>query len=95
MHTHFLPLAWPDYSAKYGDASGPWPWMRPNEGGDPSRAMLMLGKEEFRPVHHACWDIAKRYGEGASPSLHPPGFTVAVAANITTTAITSQPINRP
>lgn len=60
MHTHFLPIAWPDYSAKYGDASGPWPWMRPNEGGDPSKAMLMLGEEEFRPVHHACWDIPKR-----------------------------------
>ena len=60
MHTHFLPIAWPDYSSKYGDAAGPWPWMRPNEGGDPGRAMLMLGEEEFRPVHHACWDIAKR-----------------------------------
>mmetsp|Transcript_30962 Transcript_30962/g.89952 ORF Transcript_30962/g.89952 Transcript_30962/m.89952 type:complete len:168 (+) Transcript_30962:27-530(+) len=57
-HTHFLPLAWPDWEARFGGEA--WPWMRPNLHGDPTRAMLMQGEEEFRPVLSACWDVAKR-----------------------------------
>ena len=58
MHTHFLPLQWPDFAAKFGGEE--WPWMRPQLEGDPKRAMLMQGSTEFRPVHYACWDMAKR-----------------------------------
>ena len=37
--------------------------MRPSEGGDPHKAMLMQGTSEFRPVHYACWDIPKRLAD--------------------------------
>ena len=68
VHTHFLPLSWPDWAKKYG-GEAPWPWMRPNEGGDPSRAMLMQGSSEFRPVHYACWDIPKRLADMAKDNI--------------------------
>ena len=47
-HTHFLPIEWPDFAKRHGGEE--WPWMRPNEGGNPQKAMLMQGKTEFRPV---------------------------------------------
>lgn len=62
VHTHFLPLSWPDWAKKYGGAA-PWPWMRPHAGGDPTRAMLMQGGAEFRPVQNACWDVPKRLAD--------------------------------
>jgi aminocarboxymuconate-semialdehyde decarboxylase len=71
VHTHFLPLAWPDWAQKYG-GDAPWPWMRPNEGGNPQRAMLMQGIAEFRPVHYACWDVPKRLADMAADDAPRP-----------------------
>ncbi len=45
-HTHFLPLAWPDWAKKHGGDE--WPWMRATA--DPTKAMLMQGTTEFRPA---------------------------------------------
>lgn len=59
IHSHFLPHSWPDFDAKFGNASGPWPWMR-HDAKNTSQAMLMLGDKEFRPVNSRCWDIALR-----------------------------------
>ena len=59
IHSHFLPHSWPDFSSKFGDEFGPWPWMRHEENAK-NQAMLMLGKKEFRPVNSRCWDITSR-----------------------------------
>jgi aminocarboxymuconate-semialdehyde decarboxylase len=65
-----LPKSWPDFAARHGGED--WPWMRPIDGRAPgygaipgreeasSRAMLMQGQQDFRPVISPCWDIAER-----------------------------------
>jgi len=55
IHSHFLPRSWPDLAARFGTPN--WPWMKHTGQGN---AMLMLGREEFRPVSSACWDAAVR-----------------------------------
>jgi aminocarboxymuconate-semialdehyde decarboxylase len=55
IHSHFVPLGWQDPGERYG---GTWPWVRGE--GDPSRAMIMLGKREFRPIESTCWEAERR-----------------------------------
>jgi aminocarboxymuconate-semialdehyde decarboxylase len=43
--------------------------MRPNQGGDAQKAMLMQGATEFRPVHYACWDIPRRLADMDEDSI--------------------------
>jgi aminocarboxymuconate-semialdehyde decarboxylase len=58
MHSHFFPREWEDLGKRFGTPD--WPWMK-HLGGD--RAMVMLGQQEFRPVHSACWDAGRRLEE--------------------------------
>jgi aminocarboxymuconate-semialdehyde decarboxylase len=58
IHSHFFPESWPDLSEKFGTPD--WPWMRHEGDG---KAMVMLGKKEFRPVYDACWDTKRRLEE--------------------------------
>ena len=79
MHTHVLPKSWPDFAARHGGED--WPWMRPIEGRAPgygaipgreeasSRAMLMQGSQDFRPVISPCWDIAERLDDMARDGI--------------------------
>ncbi len=62
IHSHFFPKTWPDLHAKFGGDD--WPWLKHfpaqlNEQGY-SRAMLMKGQQEFRPIYAACWDADVR-----------------------------------
>lgn len=54
-HSHFFPESWPDLAARFGTPD--WPWIKHTE---PGRAMIMVGKKEFRPIGSACWDVEKR-----------------------------------
>jgi len=58
IHSHFFPETWPDLEQEFGTPD--WPWMKHLEGG---KAMVMIGKKEFRPVYSACWDVNKRLEE--------------------------------
>lgn len=55
IHSHFFPKQWPDLAERFGTPD--WPWMKPI---DETRAMVMMGDREFRPVTSACWDPDKR-----------------------------------
>lgn len=57
MHSHYFPREWEDLSRRFG---GEWPWMKHLGGG---KAMVMMGKHEFRPVYSACWDPRQRLEE--------------------------------
>jgi aminocarboxymuconate-semialdehyde decarboxylase len=59
IHSHFLPHSWPNFLEKYGADNGPWPWMR-HSADNKTKAMLMVGNEEFRPVESRCWDVEWR-----------------------------------
>jgi aminocarboxymuconate-semialdehyde decarboxylase len=54
-HSHFFPKQWPDLAERFGTPD--WPWMRHI---DDTRATVMLGDREFRPITSACWDPEKR-----------------------------------
>lgn len=58
IHSHFLPERWEDLEARFG--GGNWPSMRHLGDG---KAMLMKGREDFRPVYSACWDATTRLEE--------------------------------
>ena len=58
IHSHFFPETWPDLEQKFGTPD--WPWMKHLGEG---KAMVMIGKKEFRPVYSACWDVSKRLEE--------------------------------
>ena len=58
MHSHFFPEHIPDLEKQFGEPN--WPWIKHVE---PGKAMLMYGKQEFRPVYSACWDVDVRIGE--------------------------------
>jgi len=58
IHSHFFPETWPDLGKKFDTPD--WPWMRHEGDG---KAMVMLGKKEFRPVYDACWDAKRRLEE--------------------------------
>ena len=69
IHSHFLPKEWPDFAARHGGSD--WPSMR-HVGELPGGtygyahqcdAMLMSGKEDFRPVTRAAWDPAARLAD--------------------------------
>jgi aminocarboxymuconate-semialdehyde decarboxylase len=57
MHSHFFPREWEDLGKRFG---GDWPSMKHLGDG---KAMVMMGKKEFRPVYAACWDAATRLEE--------------------------------
>ena len=58
MHTHFFPETWPDLAERFGTPD--WPWMKHLGDG---KAMVMVGKKEFRPIYAACWDMDVRLAE--------------------------------
>jgi aminocarboxymuconate-semialdehyde decarboxylase len=58
MHSHFFPREWEDLERRFGGED--WPWM--NHLGE-GKAMVMVGRQEFRPVYSACWDAGKRLEE--------------------------------
>lgn len=58
MHSHFFPKEWENLSEKFGGDD--WPWLRHEGNG---KAMLMQGRQEFRPIYSACWDAAVRLEE--------------------------------
>lgn len=55
VHTHYVPSAWPDLSARAGP--GVWPSLRVDSERE---AMIMLGDVEFRRIGADCWDAAAR-----------------------------------
>lgn len=55
LHTHFFPETWPDLAKRFG--TDDWPWMRRDSA---DRAMVMMGRKEFRPITSACWDADQR-----------------------------------
>lgn len=58
IHSHFFPKTWPSLQEKFGGDD--WPWLKhlPDETNDQgyAKAMLMKGKQAFRPIYSACWD---------------------------------------
>lgn len=58
IHSHFFPESWEDLHKKFGGDD--WPWLRHLGDG---KAMLMKGKQEFRPIYSACWDPQLRLDE--------------------------------
>lgn len=53
VHTHYVPLGWPDL--------GPGaPWLRVDSEHD---AMIMLGSAEFRRIGASCWDVDTRLSD--------------------------------
>jgi len=58
IHSHFFPKTWPSLQDKFGGDD--WPWLKhlANESNQQgfSKAMLMKGQQEFRPIYSACWD---------------------------------------
>ncbi len=60
IHSHFFPRNAPDFAAKFGESSGPWPTLEHNGDGT---GMMLLGGKPFRPVHSALWDPKARVAE--------------------------------
>lgn len=58
MHSHFVPESWPDLAERFG--TNDWPWLKHTA---PGKAMIMVGKREFRPIYDACWNAARRIEE--------------------------------
>lgn len=58
IHTHYVPSAWPDLSARVG--AGVWPSLRVDSERD---AMIMLGETEFRQIGADCWDAEVRLAD--------------------------------
>ena len=58
IHSHFFPKNWENLQQKFG--GNDWPWLRHQAD---SRAMLMKGSQEFRPIYSACWDSDVRLEE--------------------------------
>ena len=55
MHSHFFPESWPDLAERFGTLD--WPWLKHLGHG---RAMVMVGRREFRPITSLCWDPVAR-----------------------------------
>lgn len=65
IHSHFIPKEWENLQKKFGGDD--WPWLSHTESNlnntQPEKAMLMKGKQAFRPVYSACWDAQVRLDE--------------------------------
>ena len=59
VHTHYVPLGWPDLASQTG-ADAEWPWLRVESEHD---AMIMLGSKEFRRIGSQCWDAERRLAD--------------------------------
>lgn len=64
VHTHLVPMGWPELSAHCGGTG--WPWLRIDSE---RQAMIMVGETEFRPVGTACWDPAARLEDMAADGV--------------------------
>lgn len=52
IHSHVVPLGWPDLAEATGDQD-PWPRLRLDSERD---AMILIGDREFRRISDQCWD---------------------------------------
>lgn len=65
VHSHFIPKEWENLQKRFGGDD--WPWLSHAQSNmknsQPEQAMLMKGKQTFRPVYSACWDPQVRLDE--------------------------------
>ncbi len=60
IHSHFFPKHAPNFTAKFGEQSGPWVTLQNHGDGT---GMMMLGDKPFRAVNEALWDAQARIKE--------------------------------
>lgn len=59
VHSHYVPLGWPDLAEATG-TPGPHPWLRVDSE---TEAMMMIGSSEFRPITDDAWNADVRLAQ--------------------------------
>ncbi|WP_103534591.1 amidohydrolase family protein [Streptomyces sp. SM11] len=64
IHTHYVPLGWPDLTAEAGPDA---PWLRIESESD---AVIMMGSKEFRRIGSDAWDAERRLRDMDADGIH-------------------------
>jgi aminocarboxymuconate-semialdehyde decarboxylase len=64
VHSHYVPLGWPDLSGAVGGTG--WPWLDVRSERD---AIIMIGSKQFRTIHQDSWDAGARLSDMDSDGI--------------------------